>query len=73
VERANARIKDEFGGRAIYVRGAVKVMAHLIFGIVAHLGSVDAMGDLKHLISCLASDESALFRMAFVFITGKPL
>ena len=35
VERANARIKDEFGGRSIYVRGPVKVMAHLMFGIVA--------------------------------------
>jgi hypothetical protein len=35
VERANARIKDEFGGRAIFVRGPVKVMAHLMFGIVA--------------------------------------
>ena len=35
VERANARIKDKFGGRAIFVRGPVKVMAHLMFGIVA--------------------------------------
>lgn len=34
VERANARIKDEFGGRSIYVRGPVKVMAHLMFGII---------------------------------------
>ena len=35
VERANARIKDEFGGRSIYVRGPAKAMAHLMFGIVA--------------------------------------
>jgi hypothetical protein len=32
VERVNARIKDEFGGRHIRVRGAAKVMAHLMFG-----------------------------------------
>jgi len=35
VERVNARLKDEFGGRTIRVRGAAKVMAHLMFGIVA--------------------------------------
>lgn len=35
VERANGRLKDEFGGRAIRVRGAVKVMAHLMFGVLA--------------------------------------
>ena len=35
VEQLNARLKDEFGGRVIYVRGAVKIMAHLMFGIVA--------------------------------------
>jgi hypothetical protein len=35
VEQLNARLKDEFGGRLIYVRGAVKIMAHLMFGIVA--------------------------------------
>ena len=34
-ERANARIKDEFGGRSIYVRTPVKIMAHLMFGIIA--------------------------------------
>ena len=31
----NARLKDEFGGRMIYVRGAQKIMAHLMFGIIA--------------------------------------
>lgn len=35
IERVNARIKDEFGGRFIRVRGAAKVMAHLMFGVVA--------------------------------------
>lgn len=35
VERVYARLKDEFGGRDIRVRGAKKVMAHLMFGIVA--------------------------------------
>ena len=35
VEQLNARLKDEFGGRLIYVRGAVKILAHLMFGIVA--------------------------------------
>jgi len=35
VERMNARLKDEFGGNQIRVRGAVKVMAHLMFGVLA--------------------------------------
>ncbi len=35
VERDNARLKDEFGGRTIRVRGNAKVMCHLMFGIVA--------------------------------------
>ena len=34
-ERVNSRLKDEFGGRMIRVRGAAKVMAHLMFGILA--------------------------------------
>ena len=34
-ERVNARVKDEFGGRTTRVRGASKVMAHLMFGILA--------------------------------------
>jgi hypothetical protein len=33
-ERVNARLKDEFGGRTVRVRGAQKVMAHLMFGIL---------------------------------------
>ena len=35
VERINARIKDEFGGRTVRVRGHAKVMTHLMFGILA--------------------------------------
>lgn len=35
VERINARLKDEFGGRYVRVRGAAKVMAHLMFGVLA--------------------------------------
>ena len=35
VERVNARLKDEFGGRQVRVRGAAKVMAHLMFGVLA--------------------------------------
>src|SRR5271165_46784 len=34
-ERVNARLKDEFGGRFVRVRGAVKVKCHLMFGILA--------------------------------------
>ncbi|MFN0106668.1 MAG: hypothetical protein ACKV2U_31810, partial [Bryobacteraceae bacterium] len=34
-ERVNARLKDEFGASQIRVRGAAKVMAHLMFGVVA--------------------------------------
>ena len=35
VERVNARLKDEFGGRMLRVRGPAKVMCHLMFGILA--------------------------------------
>jgi DDE family transposase/transposase-like protein DUF772 len=34
-ERVNARLKDEFGATQIRVRGAAKVMAHLMFGVLA--------------------------------------
>jgi len=33
-ERVNARLKDEFGGRTVRVRGPQKVMAHLMFGML---------------------------------------
>jgi len=35
VERVFSRLKDEFGARTIRVRGARKIMAHLMFGVVA--------------------------------------
>jgi IS5 family transposase len=35
VERINARIKDDFGGRTVRVRGHAKVMCHLMFGVLA--------------------------------------
>lgn len=35
VERVNARLKDEFGASHVRVRGAAKVMAHLMFGVLA--------------------------------------
>lgn len=34
-ERANARIKDDFGGRYVRVKGSSKVMCHLMFGVIA--------------------------------------
>lgn len=34
-ERVNARLKDEFGASQIRVRGAAKVMTHLMFGVLA--------------------------------------
>jgi len=35
VERVNGRLKDEFGGKMLRVRGHAKVMTHLMFGIIA--------------------------------------
>jgi transposase len=35
VERVYSRLKDEFGGRFVRVRGGAKVMAHLMFGVLA--------------------------------------
>lgn len=34
-ERVNSRLKDDFGGRFVRVRGHAKVLAHLMFGILA--------------------------------------
>jgi hypothetical protein len=34
-ERSNARLKDEFGGKHLMVKGATKVMGHLMFGVLA--------------------------------------
>ena len=35
VERVNGRLKDDFGARHVRVRGHAKVMAHLMFGVLA--------------------------------------
>lgn len=35
VERVNGNLKDNFGGRSVRVKGAAKVMCHLMFGLVA--------------------------------------
>ena len=34
-ERVNGRLKDEFGGRHVRVRGTAKVMCHCMFGMLA--------------------------------------
>jgi hypothetical protein len=45
-ERFNGRLKEEFGGRNVMVRGAKKVMLHLMFGVISlfadHLLKLDA-------------------------------
>lgn len=45
-ERANTRLKDEFGGNHVWVRGATKVMSHLMFGVLVL--SVDQFMRLLH-------------------------
>ena len=35
VKRVNRRLKDEFGGRLIRVRGHAKIMCYLMFGLLA--------------------------------------
>ncbi len=34
-ERFNSRLKEQFGGRNVMVKGAQKVMQHLMFGVIA--------------------------------------
>jgi len=34
-ERVNSNLKDNYGGRFVRVRGAAKVMMHLMFGVIA--------------------------------------
>lgn len=34
-ERFNARLKEEFGGRNVMVRGAQEVMSQLMFGAIS--------------------------------------
>jgi len=38
-ERANGAIKDDYGGRHLRVRGALKVFCHLMFGVAAFTAS----------------------------------
>ena len=45
-ERVNGRFKDELGGRRTHVRGPVKVMTHLMFGICVL--SVDQLIRMLH-------------------------
>jgi len=45
-ERVNSRLKEEFGGRTLRVRGPDKTMAHLMFGIVV----LTADQLLRHLV-----------------------
>jgi len=48
VERVFSRLKEEFGGRFVGVRGAAKVMAHLMFGILALTADqILRLGDLE--------------------------
>ena len=35
IERTNSRLKDEFGGWSVRVKGAIKVFAHLMYGVLA--------------------------------------
>ena len=35
VERVNSRLKDHFGARLMHYRGAAKIMAHLMFSVLA--------------------------------------
>jgi hypothetical protein len=35
VERVNGRLKDDFGGRMLRVRGHANVICYLMFGILA--------------------------------------
>jgi len=34
-ERVNSLLKERYGGRWVRVRGAAKVMCHLMFGLIA--------------------------------------
>ena len=45
-ERSNARLKDEFGGNSVMVKGNNKVMSHLMFGILSL--SADQLMRLRH-------------------------
>jgi len=59
VERVYARLKDEFGGRHLRVRGAAKVMAHLMFGVLAL--TADQILRLAPAIACCICRRIFLF------------
>ena len=42
-ERMNARLKDEFGGNHVWVKGNTKVMSHLMFGVLVLTVALAAM------------------------------
>ena len=50
-ERANARLKDEFGARHLRVRGHAKAFCHLMFGVAAL--AADALVRLFNSRPCL--------------------
>ena len=54
-ERINGRLKDEFGGRHVRVRGYDKVLAHLMFGMTvltaSQLMRLHRSADLVRLLS----------------------
>jgi hypothetical protein len=54
VERVFSRLKDEFGATSVRVRGNAKVMAHLMFGVLAL--TVDQILRLATLASILWSE-----------------
>lgn len=45
-ERSNARLKDEFGGHCVMVKGDDKVMSHLMFGVLSL--AADQLMRLRH-------------------------
>jgi hypothetical protein len=47
-ERVNGRLKDEFGGRIVRVRGHAKVACHLMFGILALTCDLDQTAEPQH-------------------------
>jgi hypothetical protein len=49
-ERTNGRLKDDFGGRHVRVRGNAKVMSHLMFGILARANALKHSGQ-QHVIA----------------------
>jgi len=49
---SNGRLKDFFGGRTVRVRGATKVMCHLMFGILAITALSICSGSLEESGGC---------------------